>query len=177
MSIRSRSAAALLLGATLILAPGAAQAQLQPMQPLQPAQPTQQAQLLDATTPELVVTAIQGFGYKARLTTTKSGKPKIESTISKSNFSIFFNDCNNSNAACKSVQFSMGYAMRNKPSPDAINAWNRDKRWAKAYLDKDGDPFLEMDVNMLGGVSVKNFEDTFDWWRLAITEFEKAIGW
>ena len=49
-----------------------------------------------------------------------------------------------------------------------MNAWNRDRRFGKAYIDADGDIAIEMDVNLWGGVTPKNLDDTFDWWRIVL---------
>jgi hypothetical protein len=34
-----------------------------------------------------------------------------------------------------------------------VNKWNQEKRYAKAYLDSDGDLNLEYDVSFAGGVT------------------------
>ena len=38
-------------------------------------------------------------------------------------------------------------------------------RFGKAYLDLDGHPTIEMNVNLSKGVSRENLDDTLDWWR------------
>ncbi|MCU0756991.1 MAG: YbjN domain-containing protein [Xanthomonadales bacterium] len=40
-----------------------------------------------------------------------------------------------------------------KVSMSRINDWNRLKRFSRAYLDKDGDPVLEADLDFEGGVT------------------------
>ncbi len=57
-----------------------------------------------------------------------------------------------------------------------INNWNRTKRFGKAYLDNDGDPILVMTVNLDYGVTRDNLEDDFNWWTIAIKNFETWIG-
>ena len=42
------------------------------------------------------------------------------------------------NANCEDVNFYSGF-LDNKPDLETINAWNRDKRFGKAYLDSDLD--------------------------------------
>ncbi len=46
-----------------------------------------------------------------------------------------------------------------------LNEWNKGKLFTKAYLDDDGDPVLEMDVDLAGGVTIARIKDsirTFD---------------
>ena len=49
------------------------------------------------------------------------------------------------------------------------------KRFAKAYLDDQNDPVIEMDVNLQGGVSRKNLEETFDLWIYSMGKFEASL--
>ena len=39
-----------------------------------------------------------------------------------------------------------------------VNEFNREKRWAKAYLDDEGDPVIEADLDFEGGVTQDSFE-------------------
>jgi len=49
---------------------------------------------------------------------------------------------------------SFYYAVANVPlAPAQINAWNRGFRFSRAYLDDDGDPSLETDLDLEGGVT------------------------
>ncbi|MEX8499589.1 YbjN domain-containing protein, partial [Leptothrix ochracea] len=40
---------------------------------------------------------------------------------------------------------------------------------------RDGDPVLQMSVNLDHGVSRKNLEDTFDWWAKIVPEFRHKV--
>lgn len=40
-----------------------------------------------------------------------------------------------------------------------VNDWNRDRLFTKAYLDGDGDPALEMDMDLTGGVTIANIRE------------------
>jgi hypothetical protein len=41
----------------------------------------------------------------------------------------------------------------NRVSLNRINEWNREKRFSRAYLDKDGDAVIEADLDFDGGVT------------------------
>jgi tetratricopeptide (TPR) repeat protein len=43
----------------------------------------------------------------------------------------------------------------------AVNEWNRTKRYSKSYLDDDGDPHLELDLDCSGGISEDRILDFF----------------
>lgn len=130
-----------------------------------------------ATDPYGVMRAMQDFGFVATLETDSDGDPKISSRVSDSTFSVYFFGCEDGKE-CDSIEFRSGYDLKQALDAAKVNEWNRKKRFTKAYVDDEGDPFLEMDVNLdFEGVGVENFSDTLDLWRLLIEDFEEFIDW
>ena len=78
--------------------------------------------------------------------------------------------------ACEDLNFYAGFAEI-KPTLDAINAWNRDKRFGNAYLDSDLDAAIEFDVNLEHGVSVDNLNAAFGIWSVILEEYITYIGY
>ena len=137
------------------------------------------AQTVAAKDPDTLVRFLQAEGYKAKLDKDTEGDPKIMSNASGSPFQILFYGCEQ-HRDCTSVQFSSGYDTDDGEGPDltAINAWNRDKRWVQAYVDKDGDPWLNMDVfTGATGLPQDTFKGAFEVWIEQMGAFEKTIGW
>ena len=136
-----------------------------------------QAQMVRAQDPASLVRALQGAGYAARLGTDKVGDPLITSGASGTTFQIFFYNCTN-NRQCATVQFHSGYDLRNPVSLERINEWNRSQRFGRAYLDKENDPILEMDVDLDdGGLSTALFIDNLEFWTSVLGNFERHIGY
>lgn len=132
---------------------------------------------ITATNANVVMKAMQDFGLVATMGTDNEGDPKISSRVSDTKFSVYFYGCQENNN-CTSIMIKAGYDLNTGISALKINEWNREKRFAKAYIDDEGDPFLEMDINLdYDGVGNKNFEDTLDWWRLLVEDFEEFIDW
>lgn len=53
-----------------------------------------------------------------------------------------------------SIQFYSAFSNDDdNVSLEAVNAWNRDKRYSKTYLDEKGSPCLELDLDFEGGVT------------------------
>jgi len=52
------------------------------------------------------------------------------------------------------VSFSDGNATLKK-----VNLWNATKRFSRTYLDEDGDPHLELDLDLAGGVTRERIVD------------------
>lgn len=135
------------------------------------------AQMVRAQDPQSVVAALQAGGYRAVLGVDRVGDPKIDSAVSGTNFQIFFYNCT-ANKACATVQFHSGYDITNPVSLDRINEWNQTKRFGRAFLDKENDPILEMDVDLDdGGLSRLLFIDNVEFWSSILGEFERHIGY
>jgi hypothetical protein len=52
-----------------------------------------------------------------------------------------------------------------------VNAWNQKKRFTKAYLDDDGDPVLEMDLDLEGGVAEDRVRDSIKTFAISVRTF------
>lgn len=129
-------------------------------------------QLISAQEPEVILEVAKGFG-SANLDKDSSGDPRITGRIEGVKYGITFYGCN-SGKECDDVVFVAAWSDTDVSLND-VNGWNLKKKFGKAYIDKDGDPRLEMAVNLEYGVSKENFEDTFDWWSTALKEFKQTV--
>jgi hypothetical protein len=135
------------------------------------------AQMVTAKDPKSVAGALKEAGYEATLGTDGAGDPVITSKHEGSVFKILFYNCTD-NKDCATVQFHSGYELTSGIALDKINAWNRTQRFGRAYLDGEGDPIIEMDLDLDdGGVSKALFADNFEFWISVLNQFEKHIGW
>lgn len=164
----SRSA---IIAATLVLLGGTAVAQNKAAGQKQ--QPQQQSGLVDGTQPERILSIARGFGA-AELSKDKQGDPKIDGRMGGTRYTVLFYGCKGGKG-CRSIQFYAGFEVSNKPTLEALNAYNLKNRFSKVYADRDGDPAVEFDVNLEGGVSQKNLDDTFDWWKVIMANVRKAF--
>jgi hypothetical protein len=127
--------------------------------------------------PQSVVAALQNAGYSAKLGVDKVGDPMITSGVSGTTFQLFFYNCAN-HRECATVQFHSGYDLNTPTSLETINQWNQSQRFGRAYLDKENDPILEMDVDLDdGGVSPLLFIDNVEFWSSVLERFERHIGY
>ncbi|MDT9597474.1 YbjN domain-containing protein [Sphingosinicella rhizophila] len=135
------------------------------------------AEMVMAQDPESLVKAMQAEGYAAKLGTDKLGDPMITSGASGTAFRIFFYNCKE-NKDCATVQFSSGYDFKEALPLEKINEWNSRNRFGRAYLDKENDPVLEMDVDLDdGGMSRELFIDNVEFWTIILGNFERHIGY
>jgi len=130
--------------------------------------------LVDATDVDIISALIQEEGYRAVVGTDGVGDPMITSSANGFEFDVYFYGCEDGEN-CRDIQFSAVFDMEDGMSLTSAQDFNLEKRWAKVYLDEESDPRLEMDVNMYGGVSATNFNDTLDWWVIIMQEFMDYI--
>lgn len=128
--------------------------------------------LIDATDPTEILNIARGFG-SANLDRDSDGDPRITGRIDGYRYSVFFYGCA-SGERCTNIAFNAGWITKDVDL-DRINEWNRDRRYGRAYLDRDGDPVVEMDVNIEFGVSRMNFDDTFALWSSILKEFANYV--
>ncbi len=130
------------------------------------------SELIDATKPEEIVNIARGFGA-ANLETDADGDPQITGRIDGNAYVIFFYGCVEARD-CTTLQFSAGW-ISDDIDLEAINGWNRDHRFGRAYLDGENDPIVELDVNMEFGITRRNFDDTFRVWAAILAGFAEFV--
>jgi hypothetical protein len=135
------------------------------------------AQMVRAQSPQSLVDALQSGGYAAKLGADNVGDPMITSGVAGTSFQIFFYNCTD-HKDCATVQFHSAYDLRTPVDLPKINEWNRTKRFGRAFLDKENDPVLEMDVDLDdGGLSRPLFIDNIEFWASVLGDFERYIGY
>ncbi len=130
------------------------------------------AGVINATDTHAILNVAKGYG-SATLKKDSGGDPFIVGRIEGTKYGILFYGCENG-TNCDDIQFAASWSGK-RVSLEKINEWNRNKRYGKAYLDKDGDPRVEMAVNLDYGVTEENFDDTFDWWTKVMKEFKESV--
>lgn len=133
-------------------------------------------QIVDATNPEQLVTIIQELGYRAQLEVDGDGDPMIRSSVGGTQFALVFYGCSVEHSGCQILLFKAGYEMEEKVGMEIINEWNATRLFGRAYLDDVNDPWIELVLNVHGGVTRQQFENTFEWWESSVGEFEDEIG-
>ncbi|RYF42054.1 MAG: YbjN domain-containing protein [Comamonadaceae bacterium] len=56
-------------------------------------------------------------------------------------------------AACESIQLVTRFKAGKAGTLKAVNAFNRENRWARVYLDEDNEPTIELDIDGVGGIT------------------------
>ncbi|MEM9148544.1 MAG: YbjN domain-containing protein [Pseudomonadota bacterium] len=129
--------------------------------------------LVDGSDPAAILRAALAFG-EAEFDTDGEGDPMIRGDVGGYRYVVFFYGCSEGQN-CTGLLLRAAFVTLGQTEADMAE-WNRTQRFGTAFLDEEGDPVLEMDLNLFGGVSPANLEDSFDWWRVIVGEFAKRIG-
>ena len=129
--------------------------------------------MFDASSPQRLRDFMDKLGYVAELARDDYGDPIIHGRISSTDYSIQFYECENGEL-CNSVQFVADTAPPADLSLEKVNTANQ--RWRYARVSVAGPTLrIQMDVNLDGGVTASNFEDTLYIWRRLVERFEREF--
>jgi len=100
--------------------------------------------------------------------------PWIRAETEEIIYTISFLNCTEGHN-CTSVQLRAWWESQGRHSVTAMNEWNRDRRFGTAYLDTDNNATIEFDVNLAGGITAVNFDDTLQWWQTVLRAFRGTV--
>ena len=114
------------------------------------------------------------WGLPTAVTALEDGTPVLDSEVGGQVFSVLFYNCADATdaatdtaageAVCRDIQFRAAFTRTAPPTLAAVNAWNRDMRFSRAYLFADRYAYLEMDLRLDGGLTEQTLAaaaDTF----------------
>lgn len=125
------------------------------------------------TAPE-VAEVLRSKGLPVEITKDSEGDPTIASSSNDVNWRVYFYSC--SSGRCKSIQFSAGFDLTNGMTYAKINEWNFTKRFSRASLDDEMDPFIRYDIDAETGFTSEALNLGVETWQLVLPTFADFIG-
>ena len=133
------------------------------------------AELVNAKNPATIKAIVESQGWPATLVTKDDADPYIESSRGGLKFLVIFMNCED-HKNCKTLQYYMGFSDAKDVPLDRFNQWNKEKRFARGYKDDEGDPVLEMDVDVdFAGIPRENLGETFNTWASLMDSYREFI--
>jgi len=126
--------------------------------------------------PDQLAKILRDEGYAAKLDADIDGDPMISSSSQGLKWNIYFYGCTKGRN-CNAVQFSCGLAAKGEIPLEQLNEWNRNWRYTKTYLHKNGSVTLSRDLDMAGGITRSNFKSVMDSWDLQVGKLKSEMGW
>jgi len=125
--------------------------------------------------PASLARVLQSMGYRAEMTKDNSGDPMIKSTASGTDWAVLFYGCK-SNRNCTTVQFFGGFKEPDNGSLSALNKWNAENRFARAYQSDSGSARIEYDLDLdVGGMSAALFRDNVEVFVALLDRYRKYV--
>lgn len=122
-----------------------------------------------------IAEVLQEAGYKAAIRES-DGERFIESGTGGLKFLVLLYGCDDKFKNCKSAQFYAGFAVDKSPTLEAMNSYASQNRFGRIYIDEDGDPAIEMDVDLeMGGMSKELFIDNIAYWDSVMLGFASWV--
>lgn len=123
-----------------------------------------------------IMASFERNGFQVELSEDDGGDPLIRSADTSEPFNAYFYKCPGESTDYCFMQLNAGWNLDDGITLAKVEDWNANKVWGQAYRDDEKDPWLSMAVNLKGGVTAENLDDTIDWWRVILVEFRKHIG-
>jgi hypothetical protein len=150
------------LGAALILAP-VAQAQTSNAPP----------QVFIQFKPDDLAGILKDAGYRAEMVH-ENGRYRIRTGMGGRRVTLYLY-CDDS-GNCQSVTWELSFSASPDFTVTLCNKWNRDRRYAKAYIDTDGGIVVQYDVAFAGGVTKENVAESARLFERVVGVFDSVIN-
>jgi hypothetical protein len=145
----------------------------------------------DRITAGIIANELRDLGYSAKIDADDSGDPRVNTAVDGHKWQVYFYDCSDGELEerrCDSFQFFADNSMRSPVPAALINKWNKEYRYAKAYLQQGNEPGcpaqrscaarIEIDVLTAGTGAdpARTFRAYFEVMRRRAAGFRKYIN-
>lgn len=137
------------------------------------------AQIIDGSSPEEVATVLEDYGLAVEIESFDDAEgPVLSSSTDNFMFLVTFEACDADGTGCELIVFRCGFSFDPEDQPDleTLNSWNNEL-WGKATMDEEGNPWIALEVNIVGGITEDNLVDTLTWWEGMMIDFADYIGY
>lgn len=90
-------------------------------------------------------------------------------------FQALLGACNPAGEACTDIELYAGFSGGQRMPLELINGWNNRTRFARAFLVQSGDPALQMDISLQGGLSADSLRLHLETWGAALETYAAFI--
>lgn len=90
-------------------------------------------------------------------------------------FQAMLGSCNPAGEQCTDIELYAGFTGGQRIPLERINGWNNRTRFARAFLVQNGDPALQMDISLQGGLSADSLKLHLETWGAALETYAAFI--
>jgi hypothetical protein len=121
-----------------------------------------------------VATMLQAKGHQATERVDSEGDPMLSVKSAAFSYRVLFYGCHE--GSCDTVQFRAWWELPGKFSSSDVNAFNREYRVGRAYLDDDSYPTLDVVLELSGGVTPEHLSFVHERFQGAGKEFKAHLS-
>lgn len=125
-----------------------------------------------ASNPASVVTALQEAGFSAELVNNSYGEPLIASDTKGYNFAVAFYGCVK-NDKCDALHFRSSFSPDLIYTAEYANDFILDHRYLAAVVTANKKLRLSYDITTVGGLNKRNFAEVTRIWATSLGDFSK----
>jgi len=115
-----------------------------------------------------------GMDIKSRIRKDQIGYPMFDFSLGGYHTQLYTYDCEET--GCAGLQLRTGFTMEFATTLAEINRWNAGATWARVYIDGYGDPVVEADLALTGGVSASAIKSWLSRYRVGVANFAQHIN-
>ena len=130
---------------------------------------------ITSVTAEQASDILRARGYAPQTHVLDDGEPYLSFTHAGDNMALYLYDCIDD--ACGAVQLVAGFSLEQPVTLETVNDWNRTKRFSRVYRQPQGAVFIEMDLDLAGGVMPGAIDDWFEIWNVSVPELKRHLGY
>jgi hypothetical protein len=174
MTFKSLAALGLVLASVLALPALDASAQGVSLSSAAPRLSTQAAGV--TADPNQIADLLRSQGLAVQIATDNQGDPLLRTRSQGVTWNVYFYGCTNGQS-CTAITFESTYQPSASITPETLNSWSLNKRYAYAVRRADGINALRMDVLMVGGINGELWQETHNLWERQLGAFLRHIGY
>jgi Putative bacterial sensory transduction regulator len=140
------------------------------------AAPTRTAQVALITTTDAngLIAALERAGFTGEASM-QGRQASVVGRIGSLPFQAFLGNCDPSGGGCTEIELYGGFTGAGRIPLERINGWNNRTRFARASLDPDGSPSLQMDISLQGGVSPEGLKSQLQTWGAVLQTYASFL--
>jgi hypothetical protein len=122
----------------------------------------------------MLLTTLQRGGFQGEIKR-EGDQTFILARANTTPFQIMLSNCESGATRCTDLEIFAGFTPAQRVAIERINAWNARTRFARAFLQENGAPALQMDLYLSGGLSLQNLSEQLELWGGALTTFQAFL--
>ena len=134
------------------------------------------AQVIEKTSLQGALAMLTAAGMSGAIQTNPDGSRFVLGKMEQGPFQVLPLECERPGENCASIRLYLGFAMPAQQPFERINTYNSRTKDVRAYLDEDGDPAIEMDIPLAGGVAPAYLTRRLAAWRTAVEGYRAFLG-